>query len=327
MQGLTSANFAMSAMRKPHCSKYFDRQGLLWAGVTVQCSVEYREKPSNVTGCFASLFEPLLNSFMKNVRPIFFGTTVRTILSVIGFAVGLASGIIGIVEYFKVERHKFIAETLYLEAGEPTSGYAKSAESAARFLENTDFDGSPASPFVFHILIDDYRASEEVVGIEDTQWEEQVFLMASNELMDVFFSPGFSQWHDGECTHLVVRFNLPGHAEVYTKGAEPHDPTRSYKILTSGWADDGDFVDLDGTWGPRNIIFDYSQEIGGSFETVASKWSLRFYSYSVPASVGGGMGVWRYRMLPEQSVPETLRSTLNSAETTSKTLLEDRRGF
>lgn len=264
---------------------------------------------------------------MKTLKQFLFGTTVRIALSGFGFVVGLVSGVIGIIDYVKVERYQYIAEAIYLEVGEPTHDDAQSAESAAHFLSSTDFDGGSANPFLFHILIDDYRAYEEVLGIEDTQWEEQAFLMVSNGLMDVFFSPGCSQWHAGGCTNLLVRFNLPGHAEVYSSGAEPDDPVRGYQILTYGWSDGGDFVDHNGEWGPRNLIFDYSQQIGGSFEAVASESSLRFYSYSVPASVGGGIGVWRYRMIPEQPAPGTLRSTLNLAETESKELLKERRGF
>ena len=38
---------------------------------------------------------------------------------------------LGIVEYFSVDEYPYVAETLYLEAGEPTLGYAVSAQSAA----------------------------------------------------------------------------------------------------------------------------------------------------------------------------------------------------
>ena len=134
------------------------------------------------------------------------------------------SGVLGIVEYFSVDEYPYVAETLGLEVGEPTLGCAVSAQSAAMFLENTDYDGDPATPFLFHILIEDYRASEEITGIEDTQWEEQYFLKASNELMDVFFRPGCSQWHEAQCSHLIVRFNLPGHTEVFIQGAEVGEP-------------------------------------------------------------------------------------------------------
>lgn len=264
---------------------------------------------------------------MDTLKKFFFGNGFRTMLSGLGFVIGMFSGALGVFSFFWTEKYDYVAESLYLDAGEPVLGYEKSAESAAQFLGHTNFDGGSTAAFLFHVLIEDYRASTKVRGIEDTEWEDQDFLKASNGLIDIFFSPGCSQWQDGNCTQLIVRFNLPGHSEVYPLGARPGDATRNHRVLTSGWGDNGEYVNQDGTWAPRSFIFDYSKETGGSFKFVSANLSLCFYSYSVPETIGASDGVWRYKMLPEQATPARLRSTISAAELASKALLQERRGY
>lgn len=256
---------------------------------------------------------------MIRIYEYFFGSWLRTLFTLFTGGIGLISGIIGISGYFEKDYYDFISEGLYIDSDDKITGYDYSAESAAFFLTRSGIDGSPAKPFLFHIAVEDYR---------DANLDEEIETFTlSNGLLEISFSQGCSNFHDGGCNSLYLIFKIPGHAEVYNPGVGPEDATRQHPILTSRYTDDGEFTNLNGTLGPNNLIFDFQKNGEKSFQYDVTKDRIDFYAYATPTNIGNSNGEWRYQMRAEISEHSKLQKTRSLAKLAADKIIRERRGF
>ena len=129
------------------------------------------------------------------------------------------------------------------------------------------------------------------------------------------------------CDKLILEFRLPGHEEVYRPGVPPSDPTRAHALLTGGWADNGEFVDLDGDLGERAKVFYFYTDEGRTFTHEAGKWDMVFSAFVRPSSLGGGQGEVHYEMQRAASEADKLERTRGRAEREAEAHLVAQRGF
>lgn len=239
---------------------------------------------------------------MYRLKRVFFGNPVRSVFSSLGFLIGILSGGLGIYEFLHKPIYRNVIDVLYLDSFESDVGYERSADTAASFVKHMDANDGFGEPFLFHILIEDYRLATTSGG-PPGRTEELELNAASNGLMSVYFDPGCGQWSEGECKNLIVEFYIPGHAEVYDPGVGPDHATRQYPELSER-----------GFGGPYRYTFDFSKASGSDFTAQASEWSLEFYAYARPTYSSSGSGELRLFMEPVQTEPDRLIRTLQSTK-------------
>ena len=194
-------------------------------------------------------------------------------------------------------------------------------------LEHTGIAAGEAAPFLFLLKVSDYRDARQPVEEDYYASPEDGLVGVSNGLLRAFWSAGCSQWEEGPCDRLIVEFRLSGHEEVYRPGVPPSDPTRLYSLLSGGWTDNGDFVDLGGDLGERAKVFHFSTDEGRTFAHQANEWDMTFTAFIRPSNLGSGAGEVHYEMQKAASAADKLERTRKRAEEEAEAHLVAQRGF